>query len=410
MNPQLLIGILVGLVSLVTAAVALARFFTKNQRQFDWLRKELQSLREQNTAIRASVTQYPSISSTSAFQDLTQVMGEAAKALGAEVYSVSVPVSLDAPTHLKIIYSSDTKSTQLQTIEIPIKGSNAGWVFDNQQHYVMNDASTDNRHYNGVDKAIGTPTKAMLTFPLTARGKCHGVVQFLKYQSGIFEEERDIPVTLRFIPTITQKVIELEESPREDIPTIARGDTVKTAVLFTDIRAFSEIASKISLNITVSLLNEYYSSLLPLVLSRRGILQEYIGDGLYVSFTLDSPGASARAAVSCALEMQHVFNDIFQGWQKIHPTSSQNAHCIGIATGSVYSGFIGHPKERREKLVGPVVNLAAHLCEQASAIGGGVLVDQETMALVNTEGHSSKPIEVDRGEKIKCFQVLSNRG
>ena len=407
MDPQLVIGILVGLVSLVTAAAAIARFFTKNQQQFESLKKEMQSLREQNVAVKASVAQYPFGSSSSAFQELTQVMGEAAKAVGAEVYSVSVPVSLDAPTHLKIIYSSDTKSTQLQTIEIPIKSSTAGWVFENQQHYIMNDATTDSRHFNGVDKAIGKPTEAMLTLPITARGKCHGVVQFFKYHGAGFEEERDVSVTSRFIPTITQKVIELEDSPREDIPTIARGDTVKTAVLFTDIRAFSEIASKISLNITVALLNEYYSSLLPLVLSRRGALQEYTGDGLYVSFTLDSPATSARAAVACALEMQSVFNDVLQGWQKIHPTSPQNVHCIGIATGSAYSGLMGHQKERREKLVGPVVNLAAHLCEKSNELGGGILVDQETTALISAEGYSMKPVELVRNEKIKCFQIVS---
>jgi class 3 adenylate cyclase len=105
--------------------------------------------------------------------------------------------------------------------------------------------------------------------------------------------------------------------------------------------------------------------------------------------------------------MQRVFNDILQGWQKIHPTSPKNAHCIGVATGSAYSGLMGHQKERREKLVGPVVNLAAHLCEQANEIGGGILVDQETMALVSAEEYPSKPIEVDRGEKIKCFQILT---
>jgi len=64
-------------------------------------------------------------------------------------------------------------------------------------------------------------------------------------------------------------------------------------------------------------------------------------------------------------------------------------------------------KERREKLVGPVVNLAAHLCERSNEIGGGILIDQETLSLVSAEAYSTRPVEVDRGEKIKCFQIAS---
>ena len=130
MDIQLLIGILVGIVSLVGAAVAIARYFTKTQLQFEALRKEILSLREQNKSIRATVTQYPSPASTNAYQDLTIASDEAAKAVKADIHSISVPASHEEPpTHLKIIHSTDNKSAQIQGMEFPITKSIAGWVF-----------------------------------------------------------------------------------------------------------------------------------------------------------------------------------------------------------------------------------------------------------------------------------------
>ena len=68
MDPQLLVGILVGLVSLATASAVIARYFAKNQLQFDQLKRELQSLREQNVSIKTNVVQYPSVISANTFQ------------------------------------------------------------------------------------------------------------------------------------------------------------------------------------------------------------------------------------------------------------------------------------------------------------------------------------------------------
>jgi class 3 adenylate cyclase len=409
MDLQLIIGLLIGVLSLAGVTVAIARYFTKNQQQLDMLRGEIQTLQDQNKSIRATVTQLPSTTSVNAYQDLTGASEEAAKAVKADMHSISVPASLEAPSHLRIIHSTDTKSAQIQGMEFPITKSIAGWAFQYQQPHIKNDVYTDDRHFDGVDKAIGSRTGAMLTLPLISGGRCHGVIQFIKQAGGAFNED-DISIVSRYVPAITRKVIDLEESPREDIPTIARGNIIKASILFSDIRAFSDIAKRTSHMVTVSLLNEYYSRLLPIALSRRGSLQEYVGDGLYISFMLDSPAASARVALLSAFEMQKEFDNILNGWRDYgHPTSSVNAHCIGIATGSIYSGLMGYQKERRDKLVGPTVNLAAHICEAAKSLGGGVLIDQETYNLVSVDGYDMRPVNIKHDEKDKCYQVLKQR-
>jgi class 3 adenylate cyclase len=156
--------------------------------------------------------------------------------------------------------------------------------------------------------------------------------------------------------------------------------------LFTDITGFSEVASKLRLQDTVSILSEYYSRLLQFAITRGGKLEEYLGDGLYISFFNEVEGQAARGAVATGIEMQPEYAKMLHGWMEYqHPFSDQNTHRIGIATGSVYTGFVGHPHERRNKLVGSPVNLASHLCQDLKKVGGGIAICQSTKELIGDE-------------------------
>ncbi len=407
MDPQILIGITVGIITILGAVVAVARFFAKNQQQLDLLKQEIRSLYDQNTSIKTSANLYTSEVSSGAFRGMTDVSGEAAKAVKADVHSISVPASPESPTHLRIIYSTDVQRSQIQGMEYPIEESNAGWVFTHQQPYRRVGPQSDKPHYKLVDEAAGTRTGEgfMMTLPLVAGNRCYGVIQFFR-QTKPFDDE-DQSTAFRYVPSITKRVIDIQESPREDIPTVAHGHSVRGSVLFTDIQNFSEIAKNTNIAVTVTLLNEYYGRLLPFALEKRGILQEYVGDGLYISFVLDSPNASARAALEVALEMQAEFDKMLQKWRKFQlPVSSKNTHCIGIASGPIYQGLMGYEKERREKLVGSAINLASHLCEAGIDFEGGVLIDRETYNLVKTENFDVKSIEPKRKDIGECFQVL----
>jgi class 3 adenylate cyclase len=325
----------------------------------------------------------------------------------AAIHSIAVPVPPDAPTDLRFILSSDPQAARIVGREFPITKGIAGWVYKNQQPYFQNEAEADPRHFKMIDQAAGTHTGegAILTIPLATSGRCYGIIQFMKSKGERFGED-DVAIASRWAPSLTRLLIELRESPKEDIPSIARGNVITASILFSDIRAFSAIASKIRLEATVALLNEYYSRTLPFAIERGGQLREYVGDGLFICFSLDSPTASARAAVISALEMQEEYEKTLYSWRQYnHPVSSINTHSIGIATGPVYSGLVGHVKERREKLVGSALNLAAHLCEAGNDIGGGILICQETAELLDNDLIVMKPMSLSVG---KHFQVVAN--
>ena len=227
---------------------------------------------------------------------------------------------------------------------------------------------------------------------------CEGVVQFIKTKGGRFEES-DVQIARRLAPSVTRLLLQLQDSDNADIPSVAYGDMRRSTILFADITGYTEIAAKLRLHDTVGLLNEYYSRLLPFAVGKGAKLEEYLGDGLYVSFFQEAAGQAARLAVAAAFEMQAEYQKILHGWKEYqHPVSDRNAHRIGIASGMVYTGLVGHEDERRSKLIGAPVDLAAHLCEDVKPFGGGIAICPQTKELIGDEWPHLKRRELVHGD------------
>lgn len=191
----------------------------------------------------------------------------------------------------------------------------------------------------------------------------------------------------------------MKDSASADIPSIAHGKEAWCSILFADITEYSRIAAEMGLHETVDLLNEYYSRLLPLAIRKGGQLEEYLGDGLYISFFHESAGQAAELAVTAAFEMHAEYLTILRGWKLFqHPVSDRNTHRIGIASGTVYTGWLGDEEHRRKKLVGVTINLAAHLCADTKALGGGITVCPTTKELIGSKWPNFKPCKLERGE------------
>jgi PAS domain S-box-containing protein len=64
----------------------------------------------------------------------------------------------------------------------------AGWVADHDESLILQDTSTDKRHYKEVDLSIGRDMHSVLTVPLRIKGDVIGVVQVVDLQAGRFDE------------------------------------------------------------------------------------------------------------------------------------------------------------------------------------------------------------------------------
>ena len=220
---------------------------------------------------------------------------------------------------------------------------------------------------------------------------------FFKHGENPFREP-DVMIAEKSVSGIHRILTEIDENNRQDVPTVARGQVLEQCVVFCDIRQFSEVAKNVRLQNLVSLLNEFYSRLLPHTFKANGELVKFMGDGMYLRFQLTSVTMSALSALNAAKDMHREFNKLLNSWRKFgHPVSDQNALCIGIATGGTYSGMLGPPNARMEEMVGASVNLSSHLCDHAKTLRGGIVLCPRTAALLEDSGTPLEAISTADG-------------
>jgi len=149
-------------------------------------------------------------------------------------------------------------------------------------------------------------------------------------------------------------------------------------VIFCDLRGFVAFAETSEPEVTMTVLREYHAALGDLVFRFDGTLERFTGDGLMVFFNdpLPCPDASIRS-VRMGVAMQNRVADLEDGWRR---SGYDLGFSVGIAQGFATLGRVGFEGRFDYAAIGTVTNLAARLCDVASA--GQMLVSQRVHAAV----------------------------
>lgn len=283
---------------------------------------------------------------------------------------------------MKIILCTDKDADKILSTEFPIEAGLAGRVFRERIPSYVNKAKSDPNHFTKVDEAAGTKTGEglIMTLPIFHGESVCGIIQLMKLPGDEFKEI-DLTIAERLInnTNIGEKLSNIQRNPHTDIPSIASFRTTFISACFTDINHYKLIVSAMSLGSAVSLLNDYYRRLLSRAYRYEIKVEEYLGDGLYLSFHNESKSGGARQAISCALDLQAEYEELYQSWKTLgYPVRPDNYHNVGISSGQVYDGTIGHPRDRRSKLIGACINEAAYLVEKGKELGSCILISKET--------------------------------
>jgi class 3 adenylate cyclase len=186
------------------------------------------------------------------------------------------------------------------------------------------------------------------------------------------------------------------------------GEIGEATILFTDIAGFTTIAEYLEPGELVAALNDYLETVLGPIRAHGGVVNTFIGDGLFASFNMPLACPDhACAAVRAALDIQRATaSRTFGSYGVAFATR------VGISSGPVIGGSVGAGQRLSFTLLGDTVNLAARLEELNKHHGTRILVSQSTRDacgdLFSFQSLGSVPVR-GRSEPVALFSLDPNQ-
>lgn len=154
------------------------------------------------------------------------------------------------------------------------------------------------------------------------------------------------------------------------------------AIVFSDLRGFSHFAGAAEPEEVLTALQDYHDAIGAVVGIFGATVGYFAGDGVMLFFNDPFPcDEPALRAVRAAADLRTATSRFTEVW-------TARGHELGVGTGVAFGyatlGMIGFEGRYEYTAIGPVVNLAARLCEQARP--GEILLSQRAHAAV--EGHA----------------------
>jgi adenylate cyclase len=142
------------------------------------------------------------------------------------------------------------------------------------------------------------------------------------------------------------------------------GESRTASVLFVDLEGSTTYAAEHSPTEVVEVLNRFFGVVVDEVDRREGLVNKFIGDAVLAVFgapvTLDDhAGAALGAARAIARRLAEELPELHAG--------------VGVATGDVVAGNVGHEERFEYTVIGDAVNSAARLTDLAKHVDGRVL-------------------------------------
>ncbi len=180
----------------------------------------------------------------------------------------------------------------------------------------------------------------------------------------------------RFVsPEVTKRIIDSEEQ-------MQAGDReIKPATaLFTDIEGFSGISERLNPEQLMSLLNKYLSQVSTIIDSHNGVISQFIGDGILITFNAASTNEDhATSAIRTAQDIQQQINILpFEGGSPL------KTRC-GINSGDLVVGMVGTKDRLLYTIHGDDVNIAARLEQMNKKFATYILIGENTVKLAGDE-------------------------
>src|SRR5439155_12297478 len=165
----------------------------------------------------------------------------------------------------------------------------------------------------------------------------------------------------------------LREGPSMD------AEEADVTMMFVDIRDFTTFAEQYEPREVLVTLNSLFELAVPVITSRGGHVDKFVGDGLLGTFGVPQrlPDHADRA-LEAALELERLANEQFQGDLEIG---------IGIDSGTVIAGNVGGGGRLDFTVIGDAVNMASRVEAATRKTGDIILITERTNASLRRTPH-----------------------
>jgi adenylate cyclase len=199
-----------------------------------------------------------------------------------------------------------------------------------------------------------------------------GVRGGLVVLEDISQEKRMKTTLYRYMtPSVADRVMALGED------VLMVGERKDVTVLFSDIRGYTTLTEALEAAEVVSMLNEYFETMVEAVFHCEGTLDKFIGDALMAVFGAPLPLSNhAWSAVKSALDMRRrlvLFNR-----DRLAKGQPELRIGIGLSSGEVVSGNIGSQRKMDYTVIGDGVNLSARLESITKQYGCDIVLSEHT--------------------------------
>ena len=182
------------------------------------------------------------------------------------------------------------------------------------------------------------------------------------------------------------------------------------AILFSDIRGFTDFSERHLPYDVIHILNRYFQEMGAAVLEHHGYIDKYIGDGLMALFGVNDCDASINCfnAISAAFQM-------IQSLEKVNRYLKQNFDesfeiGIGIHFGNVVLGNIGHREKVQLTAIGDAVNVASRIEKETKQTNTSILISESMYFQIKEKVRVGKTLNTKLKGKKGSFQLYEIEG
>lgn len=225
------------------------------------------------------------------------------------------------------------------------------------------------------------------------------------------EEKTRLHLQRVISPYVSDEVVE-EILKSGQIPDLG-GKSFSVTVLFSDIRNFTFISSKLDSHEVVEMLNRYFSEVCEPIMSRGGMVDKFIGDAVMAIFGAPVGYEDhAKRCMKAALDMIRIAAS-FEAWMRKrfgHYNLPPFRIGVGIHTGTAVVGNIGSRRRMGYTAIGDCVNVASRLESESKRLKWDIVVSRAAIDAAGpgivTRGHARVVVKGKETEEIEVFEIV----